>query len=118
MQSARDLTSQVTRIDRWSFAWGGSADIYKGKYLGRTVSINQCILSISQLKFIVLQVAVKIMKGFPDSEAFNVRLYFPLQFRAYYFMLCILAEASSRSHGLVACQSPQYTAFTRHMLRL
>ena len=83
MQSARDLTGQVMRIDRWSFAWGGSADIYKGGYLGRTVSINQCIFIhlCHSLDFIVFQVAVKIMKGFPDSEAFNVRFYLPLQFR-------------------------------------
>jgi len=39
LELTHDLTGQVTKIDRWSFACGGSADIYKGRYLERTVSI-------------------------------------------------------------------------------
>jgi hypothetical protein len=33
------------------------------------------LIRLCGLDFIVFQVAVKIMKGFPDSEAFNMRFY-------------------------------------------
>jgi hypothetical protein len=39
-QPAHNLTGQVDRIECWSFASGGSLELYKGKYLGRTMSIS------------------------------------------------------------------------------
>ena len=46
LELARDLTGQVTRTDCQPVAWGGSVDIYRAKYLGRTVSISAS-LSVS-----------------------------------------------------------------------
>lgn len=41
----QELTGQVTRTDHYSFASGGNAEVFKGEYLGRTVSLKFFTLS-------------------------------------------------------------------------
>jgi hypothetical protein len=74
----RDLTIKVDRIERWSFASGGSSELYKGKYLGCTVSIS-AYFTVFASDFIIFQVAVKVIKNSPDPEGFDVIFYlFPV----------------------------------------
>jgi hypothetical protein len=69
-----DLTSKVARIERWSSASGASSELYKGKYLGRTVSIS-AYFTIFAWDFIIIQVVVKVIKDSPDPEGFDVIFY-------------------------------------------
>ena len=69
MQFAPDLTGHSLII-----CLGWLRGYLQGQILYREYQSMHIYLSL-RLNFIVFQVAVKIMKGFPDSEAFNVRFH-------------------------------------------
>lgn len=72
LKRIQELTGQVVRIDLYSFACGGYADVFKGEYLGRRVSMNVPLLFVSDLRFDIFQVAVKVFKVPRDREMFDV----------------------------------------------
>jgi hypothetical protein len=68
-QPAKDLTGQVFETELWYFAYGGSADVWKGQWNNQDVNImmvqTYLLACWPHLKpqFSFVQVAVKVIKG-------------------------------------------------------
>jgi hypothetical protein len=91
-QTVPDLTGQVIKADAYPFAYGGYGDVWKGKlvkkYSENFSKVKTYFLAhwhFLILRFLFLQVAVKVVKGLEDPAKTGVRFCPPAEILCFIF---------------------------------